>query len=239
MSSVPLLRVPSSQPARRARRRGAFTLIELLTVIAIIGVLASLMLVTLGRARELSRSAQCASNLRSIQAAALLWINDHTGKMPDGDTWGTDFASYLSLPVPPPSPWDPDRPSVLRCDSAHLHRPSDAAYARNYSINRYAAATRNGAVNTTAGHLPRFTLATKPSLMFFFMDGAISKTTGNTYWGSITATNLDPGAASPVTYRHNNSVNVVFLDGHVRRISTTEMVARYASHATAFWRYDQ
>ena len=223
-----------------ARLRRAFTLIELLTVIAIVGVLAAIIVVALGRARESARATQCVSNLRSIQAATLLWVNDNGGKMPDGDTWGTDLAPYLGLPTPPPSPWGTDRSSVLRCDSAHLYRVSSHGYARNYSMNRYAAATRNGAVNSVAGHLARLTVAPKPARMFLFMDGAVTRTgTGGDYWSSITATNLDLANSSPVTYCHNGAVNVVFLDGHVERIMSTEMVVRHASHGTAFWRYDQ
>ncbi|MEZ0218082.1 MAG: type II secretion system protein, partial [Rariglobus sp.] len=56
---------PSKSPLalpRRLRARGqtrAFTLIELLTVIAIIGVLAAILIPTVGRVRESAKSSTC------------------------------------------------------------------------------------------------------------------------------------------------------------------------------------
>ena len=46
--------------------RSAFTLIELLVVIAIVGILSSMLLVGISRARQYSWKTQCLSNLRQI-----------------------------------------------------------------------------------------------------------------------------------------------------------------------------
>jgi prepilin-type N-terminal cleavage/methylation domain-containing protein/prepilin-type processing-associated H-X9-DG protein len=60
----------------------AFTLIELLIVIAIIGVLASLLLPTFGRARESARGTACLSNLHQIGIALQLYVQDNHNKLP-------------------------------------------------------------------------------------------------------------------------------------------------------------
>src|SRR5439155_23205029 len=73
----PLLR--SAQPMRRNR---AFTLIELLIVIAIIGVLIGLLMPTISGAREQSRRVACASNLRNIGAALFAYAADNDRKLP-------------------------------------------------------------------------------------------------------------------------------------------------------------
>ncbi|AHF92070.1 N-terminal cleavage protein [Opitutaceae bacterium TAV5] len=71
--------LPHNKQFVRLTRNPGFTLIELLTVIAIIGVLAGLMLATLGRVRSHARSTQCKSNLRQIGVAAGMYSVDDRG----------------------------------------------------------------------------------------------------------------------------------------------------------------
>ena len=66
----------------RLRARVGFTLIELLTVIAIIGILAAIIIPTVGKVRVTAKKAQCVARLRQWGNAVGLIANDYKSNIP-------------------------------------------------------------------------------------------------------------------------------------------------------------
>jgi prepilin-type N-terminal cleavage/methylation domain-containing protein/prepilin-type processing-associated H-X9-DG protein len=68
--------------ARTACNRRAFTLIELIVVIAIVAILAALLLPGLANAKATARKAKCLSNLRQLAIAAQVFVDNHEDAFP-------------------------------------------------------------------------------------------------------------------------------------------------------------
>jgi prepilin-type N-terminal cleavage/methylation domain-containing protein len=63
----------------RKNWREAFTLVELLVVVAIIAILAALLLPSLARSKESARRIKCVGNLRQLGIAAQMYWDDSSG----------------------------------------------------------------------------------------------------------------------------------------------------------------
>ncbi len=76
----------------------AFTLIEMLVVIFVVGLLLALIVPSVYRLREMARSAQCTSNLRQLYGTVMARATDHGGAFPYAasfDTWSTTRNTWV------------------------------------------------------------------------------------------------------------------------------------------------
>lgn len=73
-----------------------FTLVELLVVVAIIGILLSIVIVNVTSSRQKARDARRKADLRSIQTALELYANSHGDTYPDASL---DYSASMQLLV--------------------------------------------------------------------------------------------------------------------------------------------
>jgi prepilin-type N-terminal cleavage/methylation domain-containing protein len=70
------------------KRTRAFTLVELLVVIAVIAVLMAILMPTLNRAREQGKRVRCMANLKNLTLCWTMYADDYEGRLPAGGTEG-------------------------------------------------------------------------------------------------------------------------------------------------------
>jgi prepilin-type N-terminal cleavage/methylation domain-containing protein/prepilin-type processing-associated H-X9-DG protein len=79
-------------------RRRAFTLVELLVVLAVVAILLALQLPGLARVQTQSRQAQCAANLRQLALAEIIYGTEHADRLPSlsGGFWLWDTPTSVT-----------------------------------------------------------------------------------------------------------------------------------------------
>jgi prepilin-type N-terminal cleavage/methylation domain-containing protein len=112
----------------------AFTLIELLVVIAIIAVLAAILFPVFAQAREKARQTSCASNMRQMNLAIFLYLQDYDERFPlAASATPTGFLNWHDFVDPYVK-----NQQIWACPSANLPlRNSFGGLICHYGFNAY------------------------------------------------------------------------------------------------------
>ena len=112
----------------RDRADGAgFTLVELLVVIAVIAILASLLLPALAQAKEKGRQTRCINSVRQQTLAVIMYADDHNGFLPP-----TAYNDVTGNEIDWPSILDPYLNFVAKI---HLCPTDRFSQANSYGLN--------------------------------------------------------------------------------------------------------
>lgn len=196
-----------------------FTLIELLTVIAIIGILAAIIIPTVGEVRKTAKAAVCKSNLRQMGMAFNLYANANNGFLPApraiggdwyNDVWVTAIQPYMEGRKPQISDgagkraalWD----GISRCPGKpdwNIDGPTDIQRV-SYSMVSYGD---DGVAIRTPRRLTQFT---KPTITALVVDSS----TGNVFINNSSYMYRDF-----IALWHKERDNVLFVDGHVEAVA--------------------
>lgn len=219
-----------------------FTLIEILVVIAIIGILASLLLPVLGKARKQSQGAVCISQLKQQYTALYLFSDDNDGLVNSSyylDTtdqrggwsgWKYNIAEYLNIDLQTSNPWNDVvlGTGVFACPLDEIR--TEVRHEGGYGLNIYAGAA-SGWI-TGAGN--RGTPLYLSDLTDPVETNWVGDTTSiNDAWHEPIYVPDDWTANEVVDNRHLGKNNVLWMDGHTSSQSYTQ----FASGANSDVRY--
>lgn len=184
----------------------AFTLIELIVVIAIICILTSLLLPSMSKVRALGRSVKCLSNVRQLGSAFQMYCDDNNDMMPaNGPSpyWFNALNFYIRN-------WQ-----IFQCPEDKSFRgmtvdPFNASYGYNY--------TGLGWDNTVTTHLWRRTEVARPTETVIVLDCQFY----NASWLYMDV----------FVNRHGSNVNVSWVDGHA---SSAPVSTLSSASAINYW----
>lgn len=223
--------------------RGNFTLIELLIVIAIIAILASMLLPALIRARDTAKSIKCVSNQKQVGMGFACYANDFNGLI------------TISWPTSPETYYWSSRLADFRANSGELYK---RAYLTDGVL--LCPASSPGSYNLNSGESPKWTYAgnrngddLKPILTYYHSAEysqyicfrpdrvfAAEKVAG--YAIPIIGECRNPGtisdqrqyyylnrksSGSAINLIHNNRANSLLADGHVETVSSDEFRTKF------------
>ncbi len=208
----------------------AFTLVELLTVIAIIGILSAIIIPVTGRVRDAARATQCATHLRSIYQASILYANDNKeGRLPPTQSayWGLNDTSWWWEIIPYVS-----ETTVFACpldkSGYGSHPPRDtwthSKLGRSFpdgKVSYGVIGNQSGATkDSKAANRPLSSFAA-PATSVYYTETQHQDLRLSEYWCAAFPKWYPAG--NQMAYPHRDKANLVFIDGHIARMSETDI----------------
>lgn len=171
----------------RLNNKSAFTLIEILIVVVIIGILAAILFPVFARSREKARAASCLSNYHQIGIAIQMYAQDADDKIPaNGGSFSgliQDSVPYIHTSAVFVCPDDDDRQEEGRAGSYRVPTLYQGKPLSCGWINPYVAEQTTTTALTTLVYEAEQDFTQAP---------------------------IRP------TYRHSNGTQVLFFDGHTK-----------------------
>lgn len=213
----------------------AFTLVELLTVIAIIGVLAAILFPVLGMVRDRAKLATCTSNLRTIGQALHMFAGEHKGYLPASrETLGLKpngdaiMGDYWYVKLKPYMDWGDGGGK----NSAGVCPAADYKSGSNYALNSKIAGGEHGVYLTTITLPAKAMMVTEAwatgEARIYFAEYENGRNYGMSY----------PHGTRNVQSRlgvQGERANVLFVDGRVQAMTPEQIPADPKLRSKVIW----
>lgn len=205
-----------------------FTLIELLVVIAIIGILATLLMPSLGKARDKAKQVVCLNNMKQISVAVEMYKSSSDNRLPKcvaavGTNWtgvGNNQAwkSYINVYLEQPTDVNGDLTlGTFNCPSSNTEFATGGGLGWN--INYLAYAPIDPSITTIQKYEGyKFASITEPTETLLVGD-----TTDDDAWEARVC-RKPSGNINRIGSRHSGKTNVLWADSHVTAESPSKMV---------------
>jgi prepilin-type N-terminal cleavage/methylation domain-containing protein/prepilin-type processing-associated H-X9-DG protein len=226
---------------RRWRRR-AFTLIEVLVVVAIIALLISILLPSLNAARRQAKVTVCAVNLRTIGQALVFYLQANQDTIPPAGGLGEAGGGFetlhkyvqkisLSSSAPPSTPWLGTDPVVrvewFLCPGDEIPHTTGQVrqklpdgterfvqYCVSYGLNvDLSYVERPSLPEKPYGVLRKMSSVKRPSKIVSYCDAGNDDISGDSRW-VLTESN-DVNNQTEFEIHHKTGGDFLYCDGHV------------------------
>ncbi len=230
-------------------KKTSFTLVELLTVIAIIAILAGLLLPAVGRARATAQKTACANNLSELGKAELMFSNDNKNKTVPAEEIGKKYNYVYALwdylggneniflcPVDPNEDIE-ESWKVAKNDSEFLHfsylvngAPNGKKYGVHWSSNamdKYTDAVKLWKpVSSIKAPSRTMSLAEggKKQDNYPGVYGGVEYNSSNTTMSSLDYFTPGDNAVANID-AHGNAANYLYMDGHVETLNEDQFTS--------------
>lgn len=214
-------------------KRFSFTIIELLTVIAIIAILAGLLLPALQRARVSAKTTACLSNQRQVMLAIRQSINDADQFFKSFDKGATDdtgkvtspktpyWTEYLGSVVPDVGKKYLGDYKIMRCPAIPYINPEELSPKRKEQEQAYGVAYTTTTVNADGldfrgtKYLTDGTNDIAPTALVM----GVCSVLDNKKPTKVQEALMDQGKPFLI---HGNFTNMFFFDGHATSVSSAD-----------------